>query len=229
MMLHITEVLSAAQVRDFRARLDQAHWADGRATAGYQSAQAKQNGQLAETDPLARELGDIVTQAVLAHPTFFAGALPRHIYPPLFNRYGEGEQFGFHIDNAIRYDRRHTPALPIRTDLSATLFLSEPDEYDGGELVIEDSFGTHAVKLPAGDLLLYPGNSLHKVTPVTRGARVASFFWMQSLVRDAGQRRTLFDLDVAIQTLQQNPASDAGALLGLTGVYHNLLRQWSEA
>lgn len=227
MLLHVTEVLTAEQVRGFRARLDGAAWADGRVTAGYQSAQAKQNGQLLETDPLACELGAMVTEAVLAHPTFFAGALPRHIYPPLFNRYADGEQFGFHVDNAIRYDRRGTPALPLRTDLSATLFLSDPDAYEGGELVVEDSFGTHAVKLPAGDLLLYPGSSLHKVTPVTRGMRVASFFWIQSLIRDAGQRRILFDLDLAIQTLQQNPGSDAHALLSLTGVYHNLLRQWS--
>lgn len=228
MLLHVTEALTAEQVRSCRERLSTAQWADGRVTAGYQSAQAKRNGQLPETDPLARDLGELVTQAVLAHPTFFAGALPRHVYPPLFNRYTDGEQFGFHIDNAIRYDRRTTPALPLRTDLSATLFLSGPDEYTGGELVVEDSFGTHAVKLPAGDLLLYPGSSLHKVTPVTRGTRIASFFWIQSLIRDAGQRRILFDLDVAIQTLQQNSGSDAQALLSLTGVYHNLLRQWSE-
>lgn len=227
MLLHVAGVMSADQLSAFRARLDAADWIDGRATAGYQSAQAKHNAQLAEDDPLARELGAQVSAAVLRHPTFFAGALPRQIYPPLFNRYGEGQQFGFHVDNAIRYDRTREPALPLRTDLSATLFLSAPDEYDGGELVIEDSFGTHAVKLPAGDLLLYPASSLHKVEAVTRGARVASFFWVQSLVRDEAQRRILFDLDVAIQTLQGAPTSDPGALLSLTGVYHNLLRQWS--
>jgi PKHD-type hydroxylase len=228
MLLHIPQILNAAQVGAFVAQLDQADWADGRLTAGYQSAQAKANHQLREDDPLARELGAQITAAVLANPTFFAGALPRHIYPPLFNRYGVGEQFGLHVDNAIRYDRRQSPPLPLRTDLSATLFLCEPEDYDGGELIIEDSFGTHAVKLAAGDLVLYPGSSLHKVEAVTRGARLASFFWIQSLVRDAGQRRILFDLDVAIQRLTQQPASDQAALLSLTGVYHNLLRQWSE-
>ncbi|MFC5741991.1 Fe2+-dependent dioxygenase [Dyella tabacisoli] len=229
MLLHITNVLSAESLAYFHERLTAAPWADGRTTAGYQSAQSKDNHQLPESDPLARELGALVLEALGRNPTFFAGALPRHIYPPLFNRYAGGQQFDFHIDNAIRYDRSREPALPIRTDLSATLFLSDPEDYDGGELVIEDSFGTHAVKLPAGDLVLYPGSSLHKVLPVTRGARVASFFWMQSLVRDEAQRRILFDLDVAIQTLTQQAASDRPTLLSLTGVYHNLLRQWSEA
>ncbi len=228
MMLHIPDVLGAEQVAHFRQRLESAQWVDGRITAGHQSGMAKDNGQLDEGDPLARELAAIVCDAVLRHPTFFAGALPRHVDPPLFNRYSDGQQFGFHVDNAIRYDRSCEPALPLRTDLSATLFLSAPDEYDGGELVVEDNFGTHAAKLPAGDLLLYPGSSLHKVQPVTRGARVASFFWVQSLIRDDAQRRTLFELDVAIQTLTQNPSTDPAALLSLTGVYHNLLRQWSE-
>ncbi|MET0330515.1 MAG: Fe2+-dependent dioxygenase [Dyella sp.] len=227
MLLHIPQVLSAAQVAAFASRLNQADWADGKLTAGYQSAPTKANRQLREDDPLARALGAQVTAAVLANPTFFASALPRHIYPPLFNCYGVGEQFGLHVDNAVRYDRQQIPPLPLRTDLSATLFLCEPEDYDGGELVIEDSFGSHAVKLAAGDLVLYPGSSLHKVEPVTRGARLASFFWVQSLVRDAGQRRILFDLDVAIQRLTQQ-GSDQAALLSLTGVYHNLLRQWSE-
>ncbi|TBR40000.1 MULTISPECIES: Fe2+-dependent dioxygenase [Dyella] len=229
MLLHISDVLSAEQVQAFRQKLDGAEWADGRVTAGYQSAQAKDNAQLDESHPVAKELGALVTDAVLRHPTFFAGALPRHIYPPLFNRYSGGQQFGFHVDNAIRYDRSQQPAMPIRTDLSCTLFLAGPDEYDGGELIIEDSFGTHAVKLPAGDLILYPASSLHKVEPVTRGARVASFFWIQSLVRDEGQRRILFDLDVAIQGLTQTASTDPDALLQLTGVYHNLLRQWGES
>lgn len=228
MMLHIPGVLSADQVQTFRHKLDAAAWADGRLTAGHQSALAKDNSQLDMADPLARELGAIVHDAVLRHPTFFAGALPRHVYPPLFNRYSGGQQFGFHVDNAIRYDRTHEPALPVRTDLSATLFLCAPEEYDGGELVVEDNFGSHAAKLPAGDLLLYPGSSLHKVEPVTRGARMAAFFWVQSLIRDDAQRRILFDLDLAIQTLTQS-GGDASALLSLTGVYHNLLRQWSEA
>jgi PKHD-type hydroxylase len=228
MLLHIPQVLNAAQVGALAARLNQADWADGKLTAGYQSAQAKANRQLREDDPLARELGAQVTAAVLAEPTFFAGALPRHVYPPLFNRYGVGEQFGLHVDNAVRYDRQQSPPRPLRTDVSATLFLCAPEDYDGGELIIEDSFGTHAVKLAAGDLVLYPGSSLHKVEAVTRGERLASFFWIQSLVRDAGQRRILFDLDVAIQRLTQQQGSDQAALLSLTGVYHNLLRQWSE-
>ena len=228
MLLHIPDILSAEQLAQFRARLDGADWADGRLTAGYQSAQAKHNGQLREDDPLARELGAVVADAVLRNPTFFAGALPKHVYPPLFNRYGAGQDFGMHVDNAIRYDRTRQPAQAVRTDLSATLFLAAPEEYDGGELVIEDNFGTHEVKLPAGHLVLYPGSSLHKVRPVTRGARLAAFFWVQSLVRDDGRRRTLFELDVAIQSLTAGGA-DADALLSLTGVYHNLLRQWAES
>ncbi|MBN8922034.1 MAG: Fe2+-dependent dioxygenase [Rhodanobacter sp. 68-29] len=228
MLLHIPDILDADQLAQFRARLDGAEWADGRVTAGYQSAQAKRNGQLREDDPLARELGAVVTDAVLRNPTFFAGALPRHVYPPLFNRYGEGQDFGMHVDNAVRYDRTRQPAQTVRTDLSATLFLASPEDYDGGELVIEDNFGTHEVKLPAGHLVLYPGSSLHKVQPVTRGARVAAFFWIQSLVRGDGQRRILFELDVTIQSLTASGA-DADALLSLTGVYHNLLRQWAES
>ncbi|MBA2077946.1 Fe2+-dependent dioxygenase [Rhodanobacter sp. PCA2] len=228
MLLHIPDILDAEQIAQFRTRLDGAEWADGRVTAGYQSAQAKRNGQLREDDPLARELGAVVTDAVLRNPTFFAGALPRHVYPPLFNRYGEGQDFGMHVDNAVRYDRTRQPAQTVRTDLSATLFLASPEEYDGGELVIEDNFGTHEVKLPAGHLVLYPGSSLHKVQPVTRGARVAAFFWIQSLVRGDGQRRILFELDVTIQSLTASGA-DADALLSLTGVYHNLLRQWAES
>lgn len=228
MLLHIPDILSAEQLAQFHARLDGADWADGRLTAGYQSAQAKHNGQLREDDPLARELGAVIADAVLRNPTFFAGALPKHVYPPLFNRYGAGQDFGMHVDNAIRYDRTRQPAQAVRTDLSATLFLAAPEEYDGGELVIEDNFGTHEVKLPAGHLVLYPGSSLHKVRPVTRGARLAAFFWVQSLVRDDGRRRTLFELDVAIQSLTAGGA-DADALLSLTGVYHNLLRQWAES
>lgn len=228
MLLHVQNVLDAGQVAHCRARLDAAAWADGRITAGYQSARAKDNRQVPEADPVARELGALILDAVGRHPTFFAGALPRRIYPPLFNCYEGGQAFGSHIDNAIRYDRRAAPAEPVRTDLSATLFLSDPDSYDGGELVIEDSFGTHSVKLPAGDLILYPGSSLHEVRPVTRGARVAAFFWIQSFVRSQAQRRMLFDLDVAIQSLTTKLA-DAPELVRLTGVYHNLLREWSDA
>jgi PKHD-type hydroxylase len=227
MLLHVPDILSAEQVQRCRSALDAASWADGRATAGHQSAQAKRNLQLPENDPLARELGGMILEALGRSATFFAGALPRRIYPPLFNRYEGGHGFGFHVDNAVRYDRSHAVAQPVRTDLSATLFLSAPDEYDGGDLVIEDSFGTHNVKLPAGDLVLYPGSSLHQVLPVARGARVAAFFWIQSLVRSESQRRMLFQLDVAIQQLTQK-LPDTPELVQLTGVYHNLLREWSD-
>lgn len=227
MLLHVTNVLGAAELERCRAALAAAHWRDGRATAGHQSARAKKNRQLAEHDPIARELGGIILDALSRNATFFAGALPRRIFPPLFNRYEGGESFGMHVDNAVRYDRSADPAQPLRTDLSATLFLCAPDEYDGGELVVEDTFGAHAVKLPAGDLVLYPGSSLHEVRPVTRGARVAAFFWIQSLVRSETQRRMLFDLDVSIQTLTLR-APDAPELVRLTGVYHNLLREWAD-
>lgn len=227
MLLHVANVLNPEQVLHGRKALESAQWADGRATAGHQSAKAKHNRQLAEDSALARELGALVLDALARNPTFFAGALPRRIYPPLFNRYEGGESFGFHVDNAVRYDRSRGEVQPVRTDLSATLFLSEPGDYDGGELVVEDSFGTHQVKLPAGDLLLYPGSSLHQVTAVTRGTRIAAFFWIQSLVRSDAQRRMLFDLDVSIQQLTQK-LPDAPELVRLTGVYHNLLREWSD-
>jgi PKHD-type hydroxylase len=227
MLLHVANVLSPDQVLHCRKALESAEWTDGRVTAGHQSAKAKHNRQLAEDSALARELGALVLDALARSPTFFAGALPRRIYPPLFNRYAGGESFGFHVDNAVRYDRSRGEAQPVRTDLSATLFLSEPGDYDGGELVVEDSFGTHQAKLPAGDLLLYPGSSLHQVTAVTRGTRIAAFFWIQSLVRADAQRRLLFDLDVSIQQLTQK-LPDAPELVRLTGVYHNLLREWSD-
>ncbi|KAF1720693.1 Fe2+-dependent dioxygenase [Pseudoxanthomonas wuyuanensis] len=227
MLLPIPDVLTPEQVAQARAKLDAADWADGRITAGYQSARAKDNAQLPEDLPLARELGAIVLDALSRNSTFFSAALPKRIYPPLFNRYSGGQSFGFHVDNAVRYDRSRGGADAVRTDLSATLFLSSPEEYDGGELIIEDTFGTHSVKLPAGHMVLYPGTSLHKVTPVTRGARVASFFWMQSMVRDDGHRRLMFELDVSIRRLTQD-VPDHAALIQLTGVYHNLLRQWAD-
>lgn len=227
MLLQVPRVLDAAQLAAFREKLDGAGWADGRLTAGYQSAQAKHNQQLPENDPVARELGGLVLDALGRSPLFFSAALPRRIYPPLFNRYAGGQSFGFHVDNAIRYDRSAARSEPVRTDLSATLFLSDPADYDGGELVIQDTYGTQRVKLAAGDLVLYPGNSLHEVTPVTRGARTACFFWMQSLVRDPGQRRELFELDRAIQSLTLATPGHA-ALVQLTGTYHNLLRRWAE-
>lgn len=225
MILHVAKVLSADQLTRFRAALAEAEWIDGRATAGHQSARAKHNQQLPEDHPLARELGAIVVEAVSRHPNFVAGALPRRVFPPLFNRYAEGQSFDLHIDNAVRYPRGSSE--PLRTDLSATLFLSDPSEYEGGELVIEDNFGTQQVKLPAGDLVLYPASSVHRVAMVTRGARVASFFWIQSLVRDDGERTQLFDLDLAIRQLNRDLPTHP-AIVQLTGVYHNLLRRWAE-
>lgn len=227
MLLQIPDVLSAAQVAQARTQLDAADWADGRITAGYQSAKAKDNAQLPEGSPVARELGAMVLDALSRNSTFFSAALPKRIYPPLFNRYSGGQSFGYHVDNAVRYDRSQGGAEPVRTDLSATLFLSGPDEYDGGELIIEDTFGTQSVKLPAGHLVLYPGTSLHRVAPVTRGARVASFFWMQSMLRDDDHRRLMFQMDVAIRRLTQD-VPEHPALVQLTGVYHNLLREWAE-
>ena len=227
MLLQVPQVLTAEQVTHCRERLAQAAWADGRVTAGYQSAKAKDNAQLPETDPVARELGQLILDALARNPTFFSAALPQRIYPPLFNRYSGGQSFGFHVDNAIRYDRSRGGADAIRTDVSATLFLSAPEEYDGGELVIEDTYGTQQVKLAASDMVLYPGTSLHKVTPVTRGERVASFFWIQSLLREDAQRRLMFELDVSIRRLTQD-VPEHPALVQLTGVYHNLLRRWSD-
>jgi len=227
MLLHVPDVLSAMQVALFRERLAHASWADGAITAGHQSVQVKRNAQLPEDEPIARELRAVVLEALGRSPTFLAAALPRRIFPPLFNRYGEGASFGAHVDNAVRYPRAGESREPVRTDLSVTLFLSAPDEYDGGELLIENSFGTHRVKLPAGDLLLYPATSLHQVTAITRGERVASFFWVQSLIRSDAQRRVLFDLDTSIQQLSaQLPGNPE--LVRLTGVYHNLLREWSD-
>lgn len=227
MLLAIPDVLDATQVAEFRAALDGADWADGRITAGHQSAQAKDNAQLPEGSPVARALGEQLLAALARNSTFFAAALPKRIYPPLFNRYAGGQSFDWHVDNAVRYDRSRGGVDPVRTDLSATLFLADPDDYDGGDLEIEDTYGTQRVKLPAGHMVLYPGTSLHRVLPVTRGARVASFFWMQSMVRDDARRRMLFELDVSIRQLTAE-LHDHDALVRLTGVYHNLLRQWAE-
>ena len=228
MLLHVPDVLTPEQVKHCRQKLDAAAWTDGRVTAGHQSARAKDNLQLPENDPVARELGAFVLEALSRNSTFFSAALPRRIYPPLFNCYRGGQSFGFHVDNAVRYDRRGAVAEPIRTDVSATLFLTDPDEYDGGELVIEDTYGNQQVKLPAGHMVLYPGTSLHQVRPVTRGARVASFFWIQSMLRSDEQRRLLFELDVSVRRLTARLGADAPELVQLTGVYHNLLRQWAE-
>jgi PKHD-type hydroxylase len=225
-IVQIPSLLGADQVTTMRRALDQAAWVDGRVTAGHQSARAKDNMQLAESDPVARQLGDEILTALQRNSLFIAAALPLRVFPPLFNRYQGGQSFGYHVDNAIR--QSSTTGLRIRTDLSATLFLAEPEEYDGGELMIEDTFGVHGVKLPAGHMVLYPSTSLHHVRPVIRGARLASFFWMQSMVRDDGERTLLFDLDTAIQRLSSD-APDHPVAVQLTAVYHNLLRRWADA
>lgn len=225
MMLHVPEVLDQAQVAECRELLLAAPWQDGKTTAGFQSALAKHNMQLPEDCDVARQLGQVVLEAIQRHPLFIAGALPAKIFPPLFNCYQGGQSFGLHVDNAMRMDRQRGEYL--RTDLSATLFFSDPDSYDGGELVVEDTYGAHSVKLPAGDLILYPASSLHRVTPVTRGARLGSFFWIQSMVRDEGQRSLLFDLDTAIQQTHQQLGAEHDTSIQLTGVYHNLLRRWA--
>lgn len=225
MLLQIPDVLNKEQLGRFRQLLAAAEWVDGRTTAGYQSARVKQNFQLPEDSPLARELGNAMLDILGQNSLFLSAALPLKVYPPLFNRYEGGGTFGVHVDNAIRMIRGTEHR--VRTDVSATLFLSEPDEYDGGELVIEDTYGVQSVKLAAGSMVLYPATSLHKVTPVTQGSRYASFFWIQSLVREDAQRALLFGLDNAVQTLTtENPES--AALVSLTGIYHNLLRRWSE-
>jgi PKHD-type hydroxylase len=225
-LLTIPEVLNAEQVRHCRSVLAAADWTDGRVSAGYQGLRVKDNSQLPEGSPAALELGDIVLAALERHPLFISAALPQIVYPPMFNRYGEGQQFGAHIDNAVRL-------LPgtgrkLRTDVSCTLFLADPDEYEGGELSIEDTYGTQSVKLPAGHMVVYPSTSLHRVEPITRGARLACFFWVQSMVRDDARRTMLFDLDGAIQHLNASGA-DQDAMVRLTGTYHNLLRMWAEA
>jgi PKHD-type hydroxylase len=225
MLLQIPDVLTADQVRHAREVLARAPWSDGRTTAGPQSLRTKNNLQLPEQSAEARELGDMVLAALQRNATFMSAALPLKIYPPMFNRYAGGQAFGNHVDNAIR----HVTGTPhrVRTDVSATLFFEDPDTYDGGDLIIEDTYGTQSVKLPAGHLVLYPSTSLHRVTPVTSGARVASFFWTQSLVREDGRRALLFEMDRAIQRLMIDQPEHPSTLQ-LTGVYHNLLRQWAE-
>lgn len=225
MLIHIPEVLTKAEVAEFRARLAQADWVDGRATVGHQGAQVKRNRQLPVDGALARELGEVILQRLYANPQFMSAALPLRIVPPLFNAYSGGEHYGFHVDGAIRLV--HGSNLSLRTDVSSTLFLSEPEEYEGGELIVQDTYGSHEVKLPAGDLILYPSTSLHQVAPVTQGERVCSFFWTQSMVRDDWQRNLLHELDCNIQSLRQK-VGDTEELVGLTGHYHNLLRQWAQ-
>jgi PKHD-type hydroxylase len=225
MLLHVPNVLSAEQVESCLAALQDADWQDGSATAGHQSVRVKNNVQLPQASQVAKALGDLVLRALEGNPLFISAALPRYVYPPLFNKYVGGMSFGAHVDNAIR----PVPgtAHRVRTDVSCTLFLSDPNDYEGGELVVEDSFGAHSVKLPAGDMILYPASSLHRVTPVTRGARIASFFWTQSMVRDDGERSILFEMDNAIRGLSV-AVPDSPDVVRLTSCYHNLLRRWAD-
>ena len=224
MLLHIPDVLTGEQVADMRRKLEAAEWADGRETVGAVGAQVKRNLQLPEASPLRRELGETILVALAKNPLFFSAALPLKYLPPRFNRYEGGGEYGFHVDGAVM-NLSHGEQL--RSDISCTLFLNQPDEYDGGELVVSDTYGEHEVKLPAGDVVVYPSSSLHKVMPVTRGARLASFFWVQSMVRDDARRRLLYEMDASIETLRSSQA-DAAAVLQLTGIYHNLLRRWAE-
>jgi PKHD-type hydroxylase len=226
MLICIPDVLSKSDVAEFRDIMDACDWEDGRSTAGAQSAMVKRNEQLPPNGAASRQLGDRIIRALTANPRFISAAIPRHIFPPLFNRYEVGHRFGLHVDNAVRGD--HLTGTRIRTDLSVTLFLSEPDQYDGGELIVEDNFGSQEIKLPAGHLVLYPASSLHMVTPITRGVRVASFFWMQSMIRDAQARSMIFDLDNAIQALVERTGRDDPQTVKLTGIYHNLIRYWAE-
>lgn len=230
MLIAIPEVFSKAKVTEIRRILDNADWVDGKVTAGHQSAQTKFNSQIPEGHPSAQHVGELILQALGTNALFRSAALPLRVFPPLFNRYSGGQTFGTHVDNAIR--THGASGGRIRTDLSCTLFFSEPEEYDGGELMVEDTYGSKQVKLPAGDMVLYPSTSLHHVTPVTGGARISSFFWLQSMIRQDVHRSLLFDLDSAIQRLTSSPQADAEdvkrSAVQLTGVYHNLLRQWAE-
>jgi len=224
MLLEIPDLFSKAQVADLRRQLDASEWVDGKVTAGHQSTRTKRNRQLPEDSVAAREIGKVILQTLQQNGLFMSAAIPHSVFPPLFNRYEGGEHFGNHVDNAIRYS---PSGGRIRTDLSATLFFSDPDEYEGGELLVDDTYGSHQVKLPAGAMVLYPSTSLHRVTPVTNGCRVASFFWIQSMVRDDAKRTLLFDLDMAINRLR-NEVGDHEAIVAQTGIYHNLLRRWAE-
>lgn len=226
MIIRIPQLLEARPLAFIRERLATVDWEDGRITAGPEAAKVKHNDQLTEDHPLAKELGEVVLAALARSPLFTSAALPLKVFPPLFNRYAGGGHFGAHIDTAVRLTRQ--APFRVRTDLSATLFLADPDSYDGGELVIEDTYGEQAIKLAAGDLLLYPATSLHQVRPVTRGARLASFFWVQSMVRDDDNRRLLYEMDRALMQLRELHPEGHPALVRLTGSYHNLLRKWSE-
>lgn len=224
MMIQVPRVLTPEQLAQARQILDAAEWVDGRVTAGHQGARVKDNQQIPAEHPAARQVGELILRALGQNPLFISAALPLHILPPMFNRYSGGQNFGTHVDGSVR---QLPTGQRLRTDLSATLFFAGPEEYDGGELVVEDTYGTKSVKLPAGDLILYPSTSLHRVTPVTRGTRLCSFFWLQSMIRDNHQRSLLFDLDVAIQRFGPENATHP-SVVQLTGVYHNLIRLWAE-
>ena len=226
MMIAIPDLLASEEVARVRAIIDAGDWRDGNATSGPQSALAKRNRQLPEDSSEARQAGRIILEALGRSPLFIAAALPLKIFPPLFNRYQGGEAFGTHVDNAVRIHRGSE--FRVRTDLSATLFLEDPGAYEGGELVVEDNLGVHSARLPAGHLLLYPSSSLHRVEPVTRGARIASFFWIQSMVRDDSARTILFDLDQSIQSVAEEKGQGDPNVVRLTGIYHNLLRRWAD-
>ncbi|MDH0181396.1 Fe2+-dependent dioxygenase [Acinetobacter pittii] len=226
MIHHIPNVLNKDQVQFFRQEMDKAEWVNGKVTAGTLSATVKHNQQLPEEHPLTHQLSNIILDALGKHPLFLSAAIPLDIIPPLFNRYENHESFGFHVDNSIRLIRGSNQRL--RTDLSCTVFLSEPEEYEGGELVIEDTYGYHEIKLPAGDMILYPSTSLHEVTAITSGCRIASFFWVQSMIRDDAERHMLFNLDQTIQNLRMQLGDDHKEVLNLTNIYHNLIRKWAE-
>ena len=226
MLIQVPAVLTSAEVAEVRRLVNSVDWIDGNATSGPQAALAKRNRQLPDDSAVAKLAGDIVLDALGRNSLFVAAALPAKVWPPLFNRYAGGEQFGVHVDNAVRIKRGGVERL--RSDLSATLFLSDPDSYEGGELTVEDTYGAHSIKFAAGDLILYPASSLHHVTPVTSGERMASFFWIQSMIRDDAQRRVLFDMDVAVQRLSGELGQAHASVVALTGTYHNLLRMWAE-
>ncbi|HEY1152874.1 MAG TPA: Fe2+-dependent dioxygenase [Pseudolabrys sp.] len=223
MMVHIPAVLTPEQVARCREVMEKAAWVDGNVTSGHQAAKAKNNLQLPESAPEARELSNMVMEALGRSPLFMSAVLPKQVFPPLFNRYDAGMTFGNHVDNAVRSGN----GVRIRTDVSSTLFISSPEDYDGGELIVEDTYGAHSVKLPAGDMIVYPATSLHRVTPITRGSRICSFFWTQSMIRDEAQRGLLFDLDMSIIRLAGDHPQHK-SVVSLTAVYHNLLRQWAE-
>jgi PKHD-type hydroxylase len=227
MLIHVREVLNAEELRQARALLHDAPWGDGRATAGVQSALAKNNQQLPQTCAAALKVQALLLKALKRHPAFFSAALPKKVFPPLFNRYGGATNaFGSHVDNAIRY--APGGGERVRTDVSCTLFLARPDEYDGGELVVDDTFGSQRIRLPAGDMVLYPGTSVHRVEPVTRGHRIASFFWVESMVRSDEQRCLLYEMDQHLMHLRSTVGEADAGVVGLTGTYHNLLRLWAD-